>query len=51
MEIRLLAYTQQYTDFNPLLESNDANGLKILAFPCNQFYLQEPAENHELLNG
>jgi glutathione peroxidase len=24
--------------------------LKILAFPCNQFYLQEPAENHEIMN-
>lgn len=30
----------------------DSNGtLTILAFPCNQFFLQEPAENHELLNG
>ncbi|TMS36415.1 hypothetical protein L596_003583 [Steinernema carpocapsae] len=45
------AYTQQYTDFNPLIESNEANGFTILAFPCNQFYLQEPAENHELMNG
>ncbi|KAI6176588.1 Glutathione peroxidase [Aphelenchoides bicaudatus] len=47
------AYTQQYTDFNPLIEKNRANGedFTILAFPCNQFYLQEPAENHELLNG
>jgi glutathione peroxidase len=47
------AYTQQYTDFNPLIEKNRENGKEftILAFPCNQFYLQEPAENHELLNG
>jgi glutathione peroxidase len=45
------AYTQQYTDFNPMLQQNSANGLKILAFPCNQFYLQEPAENHEIMNG
>lgn len=22
-----------------------------MGFPCNQFYLQEPAENHELMNG
>lgn len=36
------AYTQQYTDFNPLIEKNRANGdeFTILAFPCNQFYLQ-----------
>ncbi|KAK5969926.1 Glutathione peroxidase [Trichostrongylus colubriformis] len=42
------AYTQQYTDFNPLIEKNVNGGFTILAFPCNQFYLQEPAENHEL---
>lgn len=48
-----LAYTQQYIDFNPLIEKNIRNGpdFNILAFPCNQFYLQEPAENHELMNG
>nr|CAD38523.1 secreted glutathione peroxidase [Globodera rostochiensis] len=47
------AYTQQYIDFNPLIEKNIANGnqFSILAFPCNQFYLQEPAENHEIMNG
>uniref|UniRef100_A0A915DUU7 Glutathione peroxidase n=1 Tax=Ditylenchus dipsaci TaxID=166011 RepID=A0A915DUU7_9BILA len=45
------AYTQQYNDFNPLLESHVSDKFKILAFPCNQFYLQEPAENHEILNG
>ncbi|CAB02655.1 Glutathione peroxidase 3 [Caenorhabditis elegans] len=45
------AYTQQYTDFNPMLEKYQAQGLTLVAFPCNQFYLQEPAENHELMNG
>ncbi|CCD74204.1 Glutathione peroxidase [Caenorhabditis elegans] len=45
------AYTQQYTDFNPILDKYQKQGLVIAAFPCNQFYLQEPAENHELLNG
>uniref|UniRef100_A0A7E4VW82 Glutathione peroxidase n=1 Tax=Panagrellus redivivus TaxID=6233 RepID=A0A7E4VW82_PANRE len=45
------AYTQQYTDFNPILQQNSNAGFTILAFPCNQFYLQEPAENHEILNG
>uniref|UniRef100_A0AC34GUC8 Glutathione peroxidase n=1 Tax=Panagrolaimus sp. ES5 TaxID=591445 RepID=A0AC34GUC8_9BILA len=47
------AYTQQYVDFNPLIEKNIENGAKfsIVAFPCNQFYLQEPAENHELMDG
>jgi len=45
------AYTQQYTDFNGIIESNQARGFNIVAFPCNQFYLQEPAENHEIMNG
>uniref|UniRef100_A0A183CF75 Glutathione peroxidase n=1 Tax=Globodera pallida TaxID=36090 RepID=A0A183CF75_GLOPA len=43
------AYTQQYNDFGPLLDENAQ--MKIVGFPCNQFYLQEPAENHELING
>ncbi|KAI1728620.1 glutathione peroxidase domain-containing protein [Ditylenchus destructor] len=43
------AYTQQYLDFNAMLEKYSADKMKILAFPCNQFYLQEPAENHEIL--
>lgn len=43
------AYTQQYMDLAPLLSQNA--DLKIIAFPCNQFFLQEPAENHEILNG
>ncbi|VDK49354.1 unnamed protein product [Anisakis simplex] len=45
------AFTQQYLDFNPLIEQNKRTTFKILAFPCNQFALQEPSENHELLNG
>uniref|UniRef100_A0A914P915 Glutathione peroxidase n=1 Tax=Panagrolaimus davidi TaxID=227884 RepID=A0A914P915_9BILA len=47
-------YTEQYLDFNPLIEEilqNSNSNFTILAFPCNQFYLQEPAENHEILNG
>lgn len=50
-KITISAYTQQYTDFNPMLEKYQAQGLTLVAFPCNQFYLQEPAENHELMNG
>lgn len=49
--IILAAYTHQYNDFNPLLERNSNSSLRIIAFPCNQFHLQEPAENHEILNG
>uniref|UniRef100_A0A914WP49 Glutathione peroxidase n=2 Tax=Plectus sambesii TaxID=2011161 RepID=A0A914WP49_9BILA len=45
------AYTQQYLDFNGIIDRYKAQNFTILAFPCNQFYLQEPAENHELLNG
>lgn len=47
------AFTQQYLDFNGLIEKNQQNGQKftILGFPCNQFFLQEPGENHEIING
>ncbi|KAK6030355.1 glutathione peroxidase [Ostertagia ostertagi] len=34
------AYTQQYTDFNPLIEKNVKDGFTILAFPCNQNLLK-----------
>ena len=47
--ICILAFTRQYGDFNALLDSYPK--LRIIAFPCNQFSHQEPAENHELLNG
>jgi len=42
-------YTEQYLDFNQLMERNP--GVQILAFPCNQFHLQEPARNDEILHG
>jgi len=44
-------YTPQYLDFNPLLERYNQSNFRILAFPCNQFDLQEPGENWEILNG
>ena len=43
------AYTEHYLDFGPLLDKHQ--DLRILAFPCNQFGLQEPGEDHEILNG
>lgn len=43
------AYTEHYLDFGPLLDK--FQDLRVLAFPCNQFGLQEPGENHEILNG
>jgi hypothetical protein len=46
-----LGYTEQYLDFNILLQQYSKDGLTILAFPCNQFGLQEPAKNHEILEG
>ncbi|KAK0393290.1 hypothetical protein QR680_000135 [Steinernema hermaphroditum] len=41
-------YTAQYLDFSPLLQKFP--GLKIVAFPCNQFLLQEPIRDDEILN-
>jgi glutathione peroxidase len=43
-------YTRQYLDFNPLLDRYGDKGLKIIAIPCNQFHLEEPGENFEILN-
>jgi len=44
-------YTEQYRDFNPLLERYGSQNTYITAFPCNQFHLQEPGNNSEILNG
>jgi len=42
-------YTEQYLDFNGLMSRN--SGVQLLAFPCNQFQMQEPGNNSEILNG
>uniref|UniRef100_A0A914WBD8 Glutathione peroxidase n=2 Tax=Plectus sambesii TaxID=2011161 RepID=A0A914WBD8_9BILA len=42
-------YTEQYKDFNQIMERNP--GVQILAFPCNQFHMQEPGRNDEILHG
>jgi len=42
-------YTEQFKDFNQLMARN--SGMQLLAFPCNQFELQEPGHNDEILNG
>uniref|UniRef100_A0A914WNU5 Glutathione peroxidase n=2 Tax=Plectus sambesii TaxID=2011161 RepID=A0A914WNU5_9BILA len=44
-------YTAQYLDFNGLIDSYGGDRFTILAFPCNQFYLQEPGSNKEILDG
>lgn len=47
----LSGFTEQYRDFNPVVNKYANLGLYIAAFPCNQFDLQEPGENSEILNG
>jgi len=42
-------YTEQYKDFNALLARNP--GIQLLAFPSNQFHMQEPGRNDEILHG
>ena len=37
-----------YTQLQELYEKYSENGLKILAFPCNQFNSQEPKSNEEI---
>ncbi|MFH4975360.1 hypothetical protein AB6A40_002069 [Gnathostoma spinigerum] len=51
LKYQISAYTQQYLDFGPFIDINSKANITILAFPCDQFHLQEPAENHEILNG
>ena len=47
----------QYKQLNELLQNYSAKknskcNLRVLAFPCNQFGLQEPGENaYEIMNG
>uniref|UniRef100_A0A915JBF8 glutathione peroxidase n=1 Tax=Romanomermis culicivorax TaxID=13658 RepID=A0A915JBF8_ROMCU len=50
-------FTEQYKDFNPILQAHNVTAgspsanLFMAAFPCNQFHLQEPGNNDEILNG
>lgn len=41
----------QYIELNALQEELRGNGFVIVGFPCNQFGLQEPGNNDEILNG
>ncbi|AWG42892.1 glutathione peroxidase [Candidatus Borreliella tachyglossi] len=43
------SYTNQYQDLEMLYRMYKRRGLFILGFPCNQFGLQEPGSNHEIL--
>lgn len=42
-------FTPQYQDLRKLHENYHARGLRILAFPCNDFLGQEPGDNREIL--
>lgn len=41
---------KNYTQLPKLYEDYGERGLKILAFPCNQFAMQEPGTHEEILN-
>ena len=41
-------FTPQYSGLQELYNTWHARGLEILAFPCNQFGLQEPGSNSEI---
>ena len=41
-------FTPQYRDLQKLYEANNAHGLEILGFPCNQFGAQEPGSADEI---
>ncbi|KAK1274760.1 hypothetical protein QJS04_geneDACA003871 [Acorus gramineus] len=40
--------TSNYTELSHLYENYKTQGLEILAFPCNQFGMQEPGSNPEI---
>ncbi|KAK2890942.1 hypothetical protein Q8A67_013585 [Cirrhinus molitorella] len=42
--------TFQYVELNALLEELRDVGFTILGFPCNQFGMQEPGKNNEILS-
>ncbi len=41
-------YTKQYEGLQKLYEKYKSKGFEILAFPCNDFGLQEPGSNEEI---
>ena len=43
-------FTSQYRDLQNLYTANQAKGLEILGFPCNQFGAQEPGSAEEIQN-
>jgi glutathione peroxidase len=43
-------FTPQYEGLEKLYEKYKADGLEILAFPCNQFGAQEPGDEEEIKN-
>eukprot|EP00586_Coscinodiscus_wailesii_P019003 CAMPEP_0172518756 /NCGR_PEP_ID=MMETSP1066-20121228/291007_1 /TAXON_ID=671091 /ORGANISM="Coscinodiscus wailesii, Strain CCMP2513" /LENGTH=174 /DNA_ID=CAMNT_0013301199 /DNA_START=156 /DNA_END=680 /DNA_ORIENTATION=- len=44
------ALTKHYTEFSQLVDKYGTKGLKVLAFPCNQFAEEEPGTHEEILN-
>ena len=43
-------YTPQYKGLEELNQKYSAAGLRVLAFPCNDFGAQEPGSNSEIVN-
>lgn len=41
-------FTSQYEDLQKLYEKYKSSGFEILAFPCNQFFNQEPNNNEQI---
>lgn len=41
-------FTPQYAGLEELYKKNQAQGLEVLAFPCNQFGKQEKGDNEEI---
>jgi len=41
---------QNYTELSTLVDELGPKGLRVLAFPCNQFGAQEPGSHEDILN-
>ncbi|UPT76174.1 MAG: glutathione peroxidase [Elusimicrobiota bacterium] len=46
----LCGFTPQYTDLQVLFDKYQARGLRIAAFPANEFGAQEPGSNADIKN-
>uniref|UniRef100_H2XPC7 Glutathione peroxidase n=1 Tax=Ciona intestinalis TaxID=7719 RepID=H2XPC7_CIOIN len=50
-EVTLLINVATYLNYSYLHQHFNGRNFSVLAFPCDQFHLEEPGEDSEILNG